>query len=155
MHPPPALSSGVDPDLNLDWNGSDDSEAGVFAIDFALSRLRHHDETDEEWRRAKENEDEEGAIGQVLHHSLRLSTLKDHCLPLPHAGLNIDGGRTNESVDGDGDGDEDGDEDDHWDLWSYKPSWRWYRELDEEEQVLYETDPGWGLYRSEIHAGIY
>ncbi len=36
------------------------------AIDFGSSRVRYPDETDEEWRRAKQNQDEEGAVGQVL-----------------------------------------------------------------------------------------
>jgi len=35
-------------------------------IDFGACRLRHPDETDEEWRRAKQDQDEEGAIGHVV-----------------------------------------------------------------------------------------
>ncbi|KAF8595251.1 hypothetical protein BDV93DRAFT_575592 [Ceratobasidium sp. AG-I] len=39
--------------------------SGVTMIDFAQSRLRGADESDEEWSEAKWNQDEEGAIGYV------------------------------------------------------------------------------------------
>jgi hypothetical protein len=42
----------------------------VFMIDFALSRLRGGDETNDEWRRAKWSQDEEGAIGYVMQSRL-------------------------------------------------------------------------------------
>ena len=41
------------------------------AIDFASCRLRYEDETDEEWRRAKEFEDEEGNLGTAIQRVLR------------------------------------------------------------------------------------
>ncbi len=42
-----------------------------YSIDFASCRLRYKDETDEEWRRAKQSQDEEGAIGSVLEWLLK------------------------------------------------------------------------------------
>lgn len=38
----------------------------VVMIDFGLTRLRREDEGDEEWRRAKKSQDEEGAVGYVF-----------------------------------------------------------------------------------------
>lgn len=38
----------------------------VVMIDFGLTRLRREDEGDEEWRRAKKTQDEEGAVGYVF-----------------------------------------------------------------------------------------
>lgn len=48
-----------------------DHDYEVFMIDFAFSRLRESNETDDEWRQAKWSQDEEGAIGYVMQGRLK------------------------------------------------------------------------------------
>jgi hypothetical protein len=88
----------------------------LVAIDFACSRLRYHDETDEQWRRAKQSMDERGAVGAVAQNLLDRRALAREGL--------VDKER----------------------LWRYHRSTRWWRNLNEEEQAAYEDDPCWGLY---------
>jgi serine/threonine protein kinase len=66
------LNEDVRPD-NMIVRANKGSSNGyeVLMIDFALSRLRRSDETDDEWRRAKWSQDEEGAIGYVMQHRLK------------------------------------------------------------------------------------
>ena len=45
----------------------------IFAIDFGLSRLRRHDETDDEWREAKYEEHEDEKIGFGMRSMLKNS----------------------------------------------------------------------------------
>ena len=66
------LNKDVRPDnmiVRADEGSNHDYE--VFMIDFAFSRLRQSDETDDEWREAKRSQDEEGAIGYVMQHRLK------------------------------------------------------------------------------------
>jgi hypothetical protein len=46
-------------------------EFGVFMVDSGQSRVRGEDESDFEWGRDKWQQDEEGAVGQVMRHRLR------------------------------------------------------------------------------------
>jgi len=100
------------------------------AIDFASCRLRYEDETDEEWRRAKQSQDEEGAIGSVLEW-----LLKECSKGVAQGGsAGGSGGGTGPVLDGSG-------------VWTYTPSWRWDRKLTKDEQAAYEADSSWGLYK--------
>ncbi|KAI9635874.1 uncharacterized protein MKK02DRAFT_44570 [Dioszegia hungarica] len=88
----------------------------LVAIDFACTRLRHADETDEQWRRAKQSMDERGAVGLVAQ-----------------AHLGRQAGAIGETVD-------------TARLWRYSKSARWKRTLTPKERAAYEEDPEWGLY---------
>lgn len=90
-------------------------------IDWANTRLRYHDETDEQWRRAKENEEEREAVGVVAAHKL--------CMAADEPNSIIDRSR----------------------LWVFPQDERWWRKLTAEEQVLYEDEPMWGLYPEKKH----
>ncbi|KAF9477545.1 hypothetical protein BDN70DRAFT_881030 [Pholiota conissans] len=49
---------------------SDAQQFSVVMIDFGIARVQGEDETDEEFRRARRAQDEEGAIGYVLERWL-------------------------------------------------------------------------------------
>lgn len=52
--------------------------SGVVMIDWALSRMRDKDEGDEEWKRAKWGEDEEGAIGYHARDKFKWNYVPTH-----------------------------------------------------------------------------
>jgi hypothetical protein len=101
-----------------------------YSIDFASCRLRYKDETDEEWRRAKQSQDEEGAIGSVLEWLLKECS-KGVAQGGPAGGS---GGETVPVQDGGG-------------VRPYTPSWTWDRKLTKDEQAAYEADSSLGLYK--------
>jgi len=66
------LNKDVRPDnmiVRADEGSNHDYE--VFMIDFAFSRLRESNESDDEWRKAKWSQDEEGTIGYVMQNRLK------------------------------------------------------------------------------------
>ena len=113
---PPATVPGTDP--------ADSKIPRCVLIDFGHSRVRFPDETDEQWRCAKDLEDEEGAIGTVLQSYLKrkISALKRDSRP---AALD-------EALDSL--------------LWNWTVNTPWRRELSAEEQRAYEVEEGWGMH---------
>ena len=93
------------------------------AIDFGHTRLRFPDETDEQWRCAKLNADEEDDLGRFYQGHI-LTTIRAL--------------RDGEEASG---GDSDYQEED---VWHYTPSMRWWRDLSSAEKVEYQTTDNWG-----------
>ncbi|KAF8197554.1 hypothetical protein BJ912DRAFT_1140521 [Pholiota molesta] len=56
-------------ELELELQG-DARQFKVFMIDFGIARIQGEDETNDEFRRARKSQDEEGAIGYVLERYL-------------------------------------------------------------------------------------
>lgn len=104
-------------------NGAMHRQSECVAIDFGSGRLRFADETDEQWRRAKQNAGEDWGIGGIL-----VSIIRRIGILLATSTPPGDGQRSTRYI------------------WSYRPNDRWNRTLSEEEQLLYEDDPEWGLY---------
>lgn len=114
------------------------------AVDFASSRLRYEDETEEEWRRAKQTQDEEGAIGWVIRGLLKRSAQASSSSSAAGTG----GGKdipvtTNGGSEGIG-------RVELGEMWRYEPSRRWDRRLTEDEQAAYVADPSWGFYKPKL-----
>ncbi|KAK4211626.1 casein kinase I RAG8 [Rhypophila decipiens] len=79
------LNKDVRPDnfiVNRSYhNEQEDMVFRVAMIDFGQSRLRREDESDLDWGRAKWQQDEEGAVGQVMQHQLKRAGIEISYVP--------------------------------------------------------------------------
>ena len=121
----PLPGESLSPHANVP--GIDPAESKIprcVLIDFEHTRVRFPDETDEQWRCAKDLEDEEGAIGTVLQSYLKrkIAALKHDSRP---AALD-------EALDSL--------------LWNWTVNTPWRRELSADEQRAYEVEEGWGMH---------